>query len=86
MKIKYCKKYENYVSEQHCEFFNDGNSCEFNSPARWSSIKTLLTDKQRPKWNVSVVIKPFKCDLVSRENAQQRHQARGARKRLAMSS
>jgi hypothetical protein len=84
MKIKYCKKYENYVSEQHCEFFNDGNSCEFYSPTRWSSIKSLLRDGDRPRWNVSVVIKPFKCCLITRENTQQRNLLRRAGRRAGM--
>ena len=76
MKIKYCKKYEKYVSEQHCEFFNEGNSCDFYSPTRWSSIKNLLGDDDRPKWDVNVVIKPFKCSLMSREIAHQRRTRR----------
>jgi len=83
MKITYCKKYENYVSEQHCEFFNEGSSCEFYSPARWSSIKSLLIDDDRPKWDVNVIIKPFKCSLMSRQNAHQRSRAQRAGKRVA---
>lgn len=67
MKIKYCKKYEKYVSQQHCEFFNEGASCEFYSPVTWNSIKELLQDVNRPKWEVSEVIKPFKCNLLGRE-------------------
>lgn len=67
MKIKYCKKYEKYVSQQHCEFFNDGPHCEFYSLARWNSIKDLLLDEGRPKWEVNAVIKPFKCNLLGRE-------------------
>ena len=84
MKIKYCKKYENYVSELHCEFFNDGNSCEFYSNAGWSSIKNLLGDGDRPRWNVSAIIKPFKCCLMSRENAQQMNRLHRTARRAGM--
>jgi hypothetical protein len=85
MKIKYCRKYEKYVSEQHCEFFNEGSSCEFYSLARWSSIKNLLRDEDRPKWEVNVIIKPFKCNLMSRENAHQRSRSRRAPRRVSVS-
>lgn len=67
MKIKYCKKYGKYVSQQHCEFFNDGKSCEYYSPAQWNSIKELMRDHNRPKWEINTVIKPFKCSLLSRD-------------------
>jgi hypothetical protein len=67
MRINYCKKYEKYVSQQHCEFFNEGKSCAFYNPARWNSIKELLQDVNRPKWEVTEVIKPFKCNLLDRE-------------------
>jgi len=83
MKIKYCKKYEKYVSEQHCEFFNEGNSCEFYSPTRWSSIKDLLKDDDRPKWDADTIIKPFKCSLMDRGVTHQR--ARRAGKRVGVS-
>jgi len=33
----------------------------------WNSIKELLQDVNRPKWEVSEVIKPFKCNLLGRE-------------------
>ena len=81
MKIKYCKKYEKYVSEQHCEFFNDGNSCEFYSPTRWSSIKDLLRDDDRPKWDANAIIKPFKCNLMNRETRTRGSRARRIAKR-----
>ncbi|GLI32796.1 hypothetical protein [Desulforhabdus amnigena] len=67
MKIKYCQKYEKYVSQRHCEFFNEGAQCEYYSPKCWNSIKDLLADQGRPKWDVNAVIKPFKCNLLDRE-------------------
>jgi hypothetical protein len=76
VKVKYCKKYEKYVSEQHCEFFNDGRFCEFYSATSWPSIKELLRDTDRPKWEANAIIKPFKCSLMSRENTHQRNRAR----------
>ena len=85
MKIKYCKKYEKYVSEQHCEFFNDGNSCEFYSPRGWPSIKDLLKDMDRPKWDANAIIKPFKCNLMNREHTHQRDRSRRSAKRAGIS-
>ncbi|MGQ9485524.1 MAG: hypothetical protein ACUVSA_11310 [Desulfosoma sp.] len=85
MKIKYCKKYEKYVSQQHCEFFNEGVACEFSSPVTWNSIKELLQDVNRPKWEVSEVIKPFKCHLLDREYLNQMsRRRREQRKRPAV--
>ena len=84
-KIKYCKKYEKYVSQQHCEFFNDGDSCEFYSPMRWSSIKDLLKDDDRPKWDANAIIKPFQCNLMNREILNQRTRGRRATKRVGVS-
>jgi hypothetical protein len=84
MKIKYCKKYEKYVSQQHCEFFNEGNSCEYYSTPRWSSIKDLLKDEDRPKWDANAIIKPFKCNLMNREDVNQRNRARRLGKRVAI--
>ncbi len=86
MKIKYCKKYEKYVSVQHCEFFNDGRSCEFYSETSWPSIKELLRDADRPKWEAIAIIKPFKCSLMSRENTHRRSRARRMGKRASISS
>lgn len=85
MKVKYCKKYEKYVSERHCEFFNEGNACEFYSPRSWPSIKDLLRDDDRPKWDANAIIKPFQCNLMSRENTHQRNRARRAGKKLGTS-
>lgn len=76
MKIKYCRKYEKYVSRQHCEFFNAGRACEFYSPMEWASIKDLLMDESRPKWQADAVIKPFKCDLLDRRYLNQRNRRR----------
>ncbi len=76
MKIKYCKKYEKYVSQQHCEFFNEGPDCEFYSPVCWTSIKHLLDDDSRPKWEVNAVIKPFHCNLLDREYLNERNRKR----------
>lgn len=84
MKIKYCKKYEKYVSQQHCEFFNEGDSCEFYSSMRWSSIKDLLKDADRPKWDANAIIKPYKCNLMNREILNQRNRARRVGKRAGM--
>jgi hypothetical protein len=84
MKIKYCKKYEKYVSLQHCEFFNEGNTCEFYSQIRWGSIKDLLKDEDRPKWDANAIIKPFKCNLMNRENLNQRIRTRRPVKRLGV--
>ncbi len=84
MKIKYCKKYEKYVSQQHCEFFNDGNFCEFYSPMRWSSIKDLLQDEDRPKWDANSIIKPFQCSLMNREILNRRNRSRRPGKRLGL--
>jgi hypothetical protein len=66
MKIKYCRRYNKYVSQQHCEFFNEGRGCEFYSSPQWSSIKDLLQDENRPQSEVSAVIKPYKCNLMDR--------------------
>ena len=76
MKIKYCKKYEKYVSQQHCEFFNEGKTCEFYSTGWWPSIKHLTQDEDRPKWEANAIIKPFHCNLMNRENVHQRAHAR----------
>jgi len=81
MKIRYCKKYEKYVSQQHCEFFNEGNDCEFHGEVNWNSIKDLDRDENRPKWEVNVVIKPFKCNLMDREYLNQMNRKRRFRKR-----
>jgi hypothetical protein len=81
MKIRYCKKYEKYVSQQHCEFFNEGKECEFYSPSEWNSIKELLQDVNRPKWEVSEVIKPFKCNLLGREYLNQMNRLRRVKKK-----
>jgi len=81
MKIKYCRKYEKYVSAQHCEFFNEGPRCEFYSASQWNSIKELLQDVNRPKWEVSEVIKPFKCSLLDREYLNEMSLRRRSRRR-----
>jgi len=66
MRIKYCKKYEKYVSQHYCEFFNEGKNCKFYSDAQWNSIKELRQDVNRPKWEIDEVIKPYKCSLLDR--------------------
>lgn len=76
MKIKYCRKYDKYVSQQHCEFFNDGKNCEYYNPAQWNSIKELMSDNNRPKWDINAVIKPFKCNLLSRDYLEQMNRRR----------
>ncbi|MFP3869263.1 MAG: hypothetical protein ACLFVT_00085 [Syntrophobacteria bacterium] len=67
MKIIYCKKYEKYVSKHHCEFFNEGENCPYYNPTTWASIKELLQDVTRPKWEIGEVVKPLKCSLLNRE-------------------
>ena len=81
MKIKYCRKYEKYVSQQHCEFFNDGKDCEYYSPLSWLSIKDLERDANRPKWEINAVIKPFKCNLIGRDYLNQMNRKRRLKKR-----
>ncbi len=76
MKIKYCRKYDKYVSQQHCEFFNDGKNCEYYNPAQWNSIKELMSDNNRPKWDINAVIKPFNCNLLSRDYLEQMNRRR----------
>ncbi len=66
MKIKYCGRYKRYVSQQHCEFFNEGRTCPHYNPAQWNSIKDLLRDEKRPQLDVRAVIKPFNCNLMDR--------------------
>ncbi|HOV86693.1 MAG TPA: hypothetical protein PLM79_10050 [Syntrophobacteraceae bacterium] len=80
MKIHYCKKYEKYVSRQHCEFFNRGKECDFYSPASWNSIKDLIQDENRPKWEVNAIIKPFQCDLLDREYLNRLNRRRRTRR------
>lgn len=85
MKIKYCRKYGKYVSKQHCEFFNEGVGCEFYSPVRWDSLKDLLLDEERPKWELGAIGKPFKCNLVDAEYlAQLSRRRRFARRALGV--
>jgi len=81
MKIKYCRRYSKYVSQQHCEFFNEGHGCEYYSPAQWNSIKDLSHDEQRPQREVNAIIKPFKCNLMDRQylNAMNRKRLYGGR-------
>ena len=82
MKIKYCRKYEKYVSQQHCVFCNEGERCEFYSPLQWNSIKELREDHDRPKWEINEVIKPFQCNLLDRHYLNQMTRKRRSRKRL----
>ncbi len=66
MKIKYCPKYEKYVSQYSCEIFNAGSNCPYYS-TKTNSIKELLNDPERPEWAIGEVIKPLKFDLLSGE-------------------
>ncbi len=86
MKIKYCRKYEKYVSQQHCEFFNEGRICEFYSPVQWNSIKELMRDDNRPKWEINEVIKPYKCNLLDREYLNQMTRRRRSKRRALSAS
>jgi hypothetical protein len=81
MKIRHCRKYEKYVSQQHCEFFNEGKACEFYSANHWNSIKDLLQDVNRPKWEVNEVIKPLKCNLLDRESLHQMARLRRSKRK-----
>lgn len=65
MKIIYCRNYEKYVSKFHCEFFNEGQGCVYHTPKYWLTIKRLIEDRKRPKWEVNIISKPFKCDLMN---------------------
>jgi hypothetical protein len=82
MKIKYCTKYEKYVSQYHCELFNNGQECPYYTPKTWSSIKELLTDPERPKWEIGEVIKPLQCKLLDKEY----YTAGGRRRRSSIST
>ena len=68
MKVIYCRKFDKYASQQHCEFFNDGFECESFTPFSWSSIKDLLQDESRPKREFTGIIKPFNCFLLKRND------------------
>ncbi|MFP5212990.1 MAG: hypothetical protein ACLGPL_06385 [Acidobacteriota bacterium] len=81
MRIKYCRKYEKYVSQQHCEFFNEGKHCGYYSAKTWHSIKELTGDQDRPKWNVNEIIKPYKCDMLDREHLNRLSLKRRVKKR-----
>lgn len=83
MKIKYCRKSEKYVSRQHCEFFNEGVRCEFYSADRWNSMKDLLLDQDRPKWDVGAISKPFKCSLLDRDYFDEQNRRRRSTRRVA---
>lgn len=83
MRIKYCRKYEKYVSQQHCEFFNEGKDCEFYSNNQWNSIKELLQDLNRPRWEVSEIIKPHKCSLLDRGYLNQISRRRRVHRKVA---
>jgi hypothetical protein len=52
---------------------------------RWSSIKDLLKDDDRPKWDANAIIKPFYCKLMDRANTHRRLQARRAGRRVSIS-
>ena len=74
MKIRYCNRYDKYVSAYHCEFFNEGRTCEFYENRRWNRLMDLMADQDRPKWDVRAVIKPFMCRAPSwgaQANAQE---------------
>lgn len=65
MRIMFCRKYNRYVSQSHCELFNNGDRCRNYAPFDcWRSIKVLLEDKSRPLWDVTSILKPFNCSLM----------------------
>jgi hypothetical protein len=49
----------------------------------WGSIKDLLLDADRPKWEVNAIIKPFQCDLLNRERLNERGRKHRGKKSLA---
>jgi hypothetical protein len=74
MRIRFCKKYEKYVSAQHCEFFNEGRDCKYYGNTRWNRIKDLLADRTRPKQDVHDISKPFQCKLIAGEDQRRASQ------------
>jgi hypothetical protein len=68
MKIKYCRRYSKYLSKQHCEFFNGGDTCGHSSQGQWKSIKELAQDRSRPEREVSAILKPFHCNLMDQQH------------------
>jgi hypothetical protein len=65
MRIMFCRKYNRYVSQSHCEIFNEGETCvHYELADSWTSIKTLLQDQGRPLWDVVSIAKPFNCTLM----------------------
>lgn len=64
MRVKYCERYDKYVSAYHCEFFNEGEKCEYYTKARWNRIKDLLADRKRPKKDIIGIVKPHRCSLM----------------------
>ena len=83
MKILYCKKFEKYVSKYHCEAFNEGKNCPFYNGTTWNSIKDLLQDVSRPRWEVGEASKPLKCSILNRESLHERNRSRRSRFRAA---
>lgn len=69
MKVMYCKKYLNYVSQFHCEAFNEGQDCPYYTDDKWRSIKDLLCDPERPIWEVGKIIRPFGCKIMELREA-----------------
>lgn len=64
MRVMYCERYGKYVSQKHCEFFNDGRvGCSYYHSANWDSIRNLLRDHKRPKKEIGAIKKPFKCNF-----------------------
>ncbi len=64
MRIMYCERYDKYVSQKHCEFFNNArNQCSYYRPGCWETIRNLLRDHKRPKKEIGAISKPFKCDF-----------------------
>ena len=67
MKVRYCSNYDKYVSAFHCEFFNEGNECEFHETKTWDRIKDLRADRKRPKLELGTVVKPYRCGLMRQD-------------------
>ena len=80
MKIRYCKKYEKYVSTSPCEHLNEGKKCPFFDPSNfWQSLAELEKDQNRPKWEIGKLLKPKQCALLGREELHSRANKRKKR-------
>lgn len=78
MRIRFCWKFQRYVSLQYCDFFNEGQRCTYYNPNSWNTLKELLDDDKRPEPVVAGILKPLQCSvLIDRDRLR-----RSARKPL----